>query len=118
MDFFNWRWGMGQCADNGNVNVNSSNTNFPNVGGNYNNGENAGMFNCNVNNNSTNSNTNNGSRLASIVTLHTYMGCKMEIESPQPCHLAKYEVNNTHLYIGTLERAQEDVFFNDARGCA
>lgn len=49
-------------CDNGNVNYNSSNANFPNVGGNYGNGTNAGIFYCNVNNNSTNSNSNNGSR--------------------------------------------------------
>ena len=49
-------------CDNGNVNYNSSNANFPNVGGNYNDGTNAGVFYCNVNNNSTNSNSNNGSR--------------------------------------------------------
>ena len=50
-------------CDNGNVNANSSNANFPNVGGNYSNSTgNVGMFYCNVNNNSTNSNSNNGSR--------------------------------------------------------
>lgn len=88
---------MGLFADNGNVNVNSSNAYFPRVGGNYNNGENAGIFYANVNNNSTNSNANNGSRNASILhsnrtSVHT------EEKSPQPCHLAKHEGNNTHIY--------------------
>lgn len=50
-------------CDNGNVNYNSSNANFPNVGGsNSDSTGNAGIFYCNVNNNSTNSNSNNGSR--------------------------------------------------------
>lgn len=48
--------------DNGNVNANSSYANFLNVGGNYNNSDNAGLFYANVNVNSTNSNANNGSR--------------------------------------------------------
>lgn len=50
----------------GNVNSNSSNAYFPNVGGNYNDEGNAGLFYCNVNYNSTNSNSNIGSRLAII----------------------------------------------------
>ena len=50
--------------DNGNVNYNSSNANFPNVGGNYNDTTNAGIFYCNVNINSTNSNSNNGARIS------------------------------------------------------
>lgn len=54
-------------CDNGNVNYNSSNANFPNVGGNYNDGTNAGVFYCNVNNNSTNSNSNNGSRNSTTI---------------------------------------------------
>lgn len=47
-------------ADNGNVNT----SNFPNVGGNYNNGDNAGPFNANFNNSATETNTNIGSRLS------------------------------------------------------
>jgi hypothetical protein len=60
----------------GNVNANSSNANFPNVGGNAgNNAGNVGIFYCNVNNNSTNSNANNGSRNSGIhyaPTVHQY----------------------------------------------
>ena len=91
------RWGNGPSPDNGNVNVNSSNANFPNVGGNYNNGDNAGMFNCNVNNNSTNSNSNYGSRNASILRSNR-ASVQMENKSPQPCHSAKHEGNNTHIH--------------------
>ena len=47
-------------ADNGNVNA----SNFPNVGGNYNNGDNAGPFNENFNNSATNTNSNIGSRMS------------------------------------------------------
>ena len=55
---------MQVTCDNGNVNANTSNANFPNVGGNYSNtAGNAGMFNCNVNNNSTNSNSNIAARI-------------------------------------------------------
>ena len=57
--------------DNGNVNSNTSNANFLNVGGNYNNSDNAGLFYANVNVNSTNSNSNNGSR-NSLFTLHIF----------------------------------------------
>lgn len=52
--------------DNGNVNVNSSNANFLNVGGNYDDGDNAGLFYSNVNNNSNNANSNNGSRISEM----------------------------------------------------
>ncbi len=55
---------MASWPDNGNVNYNSSNANFPNVGGNYNDGDNAGLFYCNVNYNSTNSNSNIGARIS------------------------------------------------------
>ena len=55
--------------DNGNVNYNSSNANFPNVGGNYNNDDNCGIFYCNVNNNSTNSNSNYRARLTYLTRL-------------------------------------------------
>ena len=43
-----------------NCNVNASN--FPNWGGNYNNTDNAGLFNWNFNNSATNTNGNIGSR--------------------------------------------------------
>lgn len=55
---------MASWPDNGNVNYNSSNANFPNVGGNYSDGGNAGLFYCNVNYNSTNSNSNIGARIS------------------------------------------------------
>ncbi len=55
---------MASWPDNGNVNYNSSNANFPNVGGNYSDRGNAGLFNCNVNYNSTNSNSNYGARIS------------------------------------------------------
>ncbi len=51
-------------ADNGNVNA----SNFPNVGGNYNNGDNAGPFNANFNNSATNTNSNIGARLSCIIS--------------------------------------------------
>lgn len=58
-------------CDNGNVNANSSNANFPNVGGNYSySSGDVGMFYCNVNNNSTNSNANNGSRKSFNISIH------------------------------------------------
>lgn len=47
-------------ADRGNVNS----SNFGNVGGNWNNGDNVGPFNANFNNNASNTNTNIGARLA------------------------------------------------------
>lgn len=59
---------LGHWPDNGNVNVNSSNANFLNVGGNYDDGDNAGLFYANVNANSNNSNSNNGSRNSCIHT--------------------------------------------------
>ena len=103
------RWGNGPCPDNGNVNVNSSNANFPNVGGNYNNGDDAGLFYANVNNNSTNSNTNYGSRNASI-SHSNRASVQTEGKSPQPCHSAKHEGNNTHVYTLVLpSRAKERV---------
>ena len=49
----------GCWADNGNVNA----SNFPNVGGNWNNGDNAGPFNANFNNSASNTNSNISSRL-------------------------------------------------------
>ena len=60
----NGQYGKALWPDNGNVNYNSSNANFPNVGGNYNNADNAGLFYCNVNYNSTNSNSNIGARIS------------------------------------------------------
>ena len=82
-------------ADNGNVNYNSSNANFPNVGGNYNNTDNAGLFYCNVNYNSTNSNSNIGSRLSYFLTLHPHWGG----EGPgQPCLSAKHDFTYTRQY--------------------
>lgn len=47
-------------ADNGNVNTSY----FPNVGGCYNDGDDAGPFNANFNNSATNADTNIGSRLS------------------------------------------------------
>ena len=85
---------VGLRADNGNVNYNSSNANFPNVGGNYNNTDNAGMFYCNVNINSTNSNSNYGSRLS-----YLHAPSRMGGEGPeQPCLLAKHDFTQ-HLLV-------------------
>ena len=47
-------------CDNGNVNT----SNFPNFGGNWNNGDNAGPFNWNFNYSATNTNSNIGSRIS------------------------------------------------------
>ena len=47
-------------CDNGNVNA----SNFPNFGGNYSDGDNAGPFNWNFNNSATNTNTNISSRIS------------------------------------------------------
>ena len=53
-------------ADNGNVNSG----NFANVGGNYNNTNNAGPFYANFNNSASNSSSNVGSRLSMISEYH------------------------------------------------
>lgn len=52
---YDWYW-----CDYGNVNA----SNFPNFGGNYDNGDNAGCFNLNFNNSATETNTNIGSRIS------------------------------------------------------
>ena len=82
-------------ADNGNSNSDPSYAYFPNVGGNYNDSGNAGIFNCNVNNNSTNSNANNGARNASTLKFQPHLEGISEIKSPRPWHLPKHEDSNT-----------------------
>lgn len=47
-------------ADNGNVNA----SNFPNFGGNWNNGDNAGPFYANFNNSASETNSNISSRIS------------------------------------------------------
>lgn len=69
-------------CDNGNVNS----SNFPNFGGNYDNGDNAGLFNVNFNNSATNTSSNVGSR-TSIITLQPRK--QTERKSPGPCPSAK-----------------------------
>lgn len=54
-----------------------------NVGGNYDNDANAGVFNVNVNNSSSNTNTNNGSHHRGIITAFKV-----------PCHLAEIHNNS------------------------
>lgn len=52
--------------DNGNANYNSSNAYFPNVGGTYNNGTNAGLLYASVYNSSTNSSSNYAARIPGV----------------------------------------------------
>ena len=89
---------MESFPDNGNVNANTSNANFPNVGGNATNSAgNVGIFYCNVNNNSTNNNTSIGSRNSGIIS-RSMSFLKQHLEkSTRPCLLTKHEGNNDNL---------------------
>lgn len=91
----------GHWPDNGNVNVNSSNANFLNVGGNYNDGDNAGLFYGNINVNSTNSNSSSGSRNSYKAPTQIRVSGK----STWPCHLAKHDWFSP--CVGTLDNSSE-----------
>lgn len=93
-------------ADNGNVNA----SNFPNVGGNYNNGDNAGPFNANFNYSASNTNSNTGSRL-SYITLQFFfetLGKSMQPQLLLKNHGRTNEPTPHRYGLGTPERAKEE----------